>query len=206
MTMIIAVKSGNSIIMTADKRITISDRNGNVISHSDDAQKVVKINNNTILSFAGRAFIAEQAIQFISDRSNELIGNDYKTFFRKAFIYGKERFEETFQGVPPTSVFFVGQIHKGHQEIIGYSSDDSYTGIEIDATIKINGTENNEDRLIEESITYIEEQIQLIMPNTIDELVEIYHRTITKVEDVCVGNTTYSLILSPSGIKEYHLG
>lgn len=96
MTMVIAVKNNDSVIMTADKRITTSSSNGQVTRYSDDYKKISIIDNRFILSFAGRAFVAKNALSFINKEIDILSSSstiEVKLFFREAFLYGKACFE-----------------------------------------------------------------------------------------------------------------
>lgn len=61
MTMVIAQNLGDSLIMTADRRISNTNHLGEVIGiSSDDYKKIKIINNKYIISFAGRLDVAKR--------------------------------------------------------------------------------------------------------------------------------------------------
>lgn len=91
--------------------------------------------------------------------------------------------------------------------MLGFSSDDDFIAIEIDADIKVNAANEEEEfQLKKKSVEYINKQIQFKNGtfNTTRELTEIYFQTIKKVNNRAIGKTAYSVILSPTGIEEYN--
>lgn len=202
MTMVIAVKTIDSIIMTTDKRVIQTDPlSGSLIESSDDYKKIKIFNDIYIMSFAGRAFIAEQAINFIEQ--NIKIVEDAPSFFSEAFNYGKSCFELNYPELAPTSTFYLGYLDAGIPKLLGFSSDDNYVPLPLGATIKATATSPSAEAVIqEESIAYINEKISNSECNSLKEQAELYFQAIKRIENLSIGKTGYSVILSPFGIEE----
>ncbi|MGV0165934.1 hypothetical protein ACUWGD_15010 [Bacillus velezensis] len=209
MTMLIAVKFDNSIVMTADKRVTTTNSLGRILKvESDEYKKIKIINKKYVISFAGRMFIAEKAFDFIDQKSDILNSNiDPLLFFREAFNYGKSFFEAYYSGINPLSVFFVGYIKPDERpQLLGFSSDNNYLGLEIDSSIKINSNSpDHEDMLISETVNFISTEMSNRHAYHANErLLEIYSEAIKRTNDPMIGKTTYSVILTSTGAEEYH--
>ncbi|MCY7829889.1 hypothetical protein MOB37_18595 [Bacillus spizizenii] len=208
MTMVIAQNLGDSLIMTADRRITNTNHLGEVIGiSSDDYKKIKIVNNKYIISFAGRVHIAKKAFEFIDEKINTI--NKYMDphlFFKKAFNYGKEYYEENFPG-EPLSVFYLGYLKQKEPKLIGFSSDDNYNGIEVKGIIKRNSKSSVEEKIfINETIDFINDEIsrRQLYYKFPRNLAEIFSKAIKRVDDVMIGETTYSVVLSQNGIEEYY--
>lgn len=208
--MLIAVKFDNSIIMTADKRVTTTNGFDRILKvESDEYKKIKIINKKYVISFAGRIFIAEKAFDFIDQKSDILNSNiDPLLFFREAFNYGKSCFEAYHSGITPLSVFFVGYIKPDEgPQLLGFSSDDNYTGLEIDSSIKINSNSpDHEDMLISETVNFITKEMsnRHAYYHSNEKLLEIYAQAIKRTNDPMIGKTTYSVVLTSTGAEEYH--
>ncbi|WP_096435650.1 hypothetical protein [Alteribacter populi] len=206
MTMVIAVKNGDSVIMTADKRVTQTNiSNGTPTSYSDDYKKIKVIDNRYIVSFAGRTFVAEQAFDFIDHNIERLSVNEPSVFFKDAFNYGKACFESRQLGIPATSTFFLGYIQSTTPILQGFSSDDDYNPINLDATIKARATSLEAENIVRgEAVAYINSELERRnneLASTI-ELSNIYFQAIRRVNDVMIGDTANTVVLSPRGIEE----
>ncbi|TWG61227.1 hypothetical protein [Bacillus subtilis] len=209
MTMVITVISGNSIIMTADKRVTKSNGFGQGVEVvSDDYKKIKIIKDKYIVSFAGRADIAKKAFEYIEakiDGINNYI--DPLIFFKEAFKNGKTSFETSYPGIPPISVFFLGYINQNQPKLYSFSSDDDYIGVEREAAIKMhsNNTEQ-EDLLTDETVNFIGSEIakQPLYYQFPQNLSKLYSKAIKRVDNIMIGNTTYSVVLSSAGVEEYN--
>ncbi|MGO0713249.1 hypothetical protein P5408_010490 [Bacillus subtilis] len=208
MTMVIALKLNNNIIMTADKRITNSNYLGQLIGiASDDYKKIKIISNRYIISFAGRVEIARKAFEFIDKKINTINNYmDQNLFFKKAFNYGKKYYEENFPG-EPLSVFYLGYFDHSEPKLIGFSSDDNYSGTEVGAIIKMNTINSDkEEWFINETTDFINDEISqrpfyYQFPRNVAEL---FSKAIKRVDNEMIGKTTYSVVLSSKGIDEYN--
>lgn len=198
--------------MIADKRITTTDYNTGQITKTTDSTKKIKIiNNKYIVSYAGRVFVTEQAFHFIDQNIKKLSQIiDPLSFFKEAFSYGKERFEKEYPGIEATSIFYLGYIDQKKPKLIGFSSDDNYTGIELEMSIKIHApTPEEEDIVRKETEEYIYKELMMkklrgLGVITTREYVDIYFESIKRIDNIMIGKTAYSVVLSSSGIKENH--
>ncbi|MGE1143903.1 hypothetical protein [Bacillus pumilus] len=207
MTMLIVISTDNSIIMTADKRVTTTDGFGKVIEvQSDDYKKIKIIKGEYIVSFVGRTAIAEKAFKFI-DENIESLEYDIHVFFKKAFQYGKTCFENSFPNIEPTSVFFLGYIKEDTSYLIGYSSDDDYKGMPISASIKVRAESHvMEDLLFNETQNFISTKISRrpSFYQSNENLTVLFSESIKRMNDQMIGKTTYSVILTSNGATELH--
>ncbi|MCC3359375.1 hypothetical protein [Bacillus sp. REN16] len=212
MTMLIAVKNdSNAILLTADKRVTYSDVNGNITGYSDDYKKTRVIVNKFILSFAGRTLIAESALNYINDNDFKLLSmtenKDIRNFFREAFLKGKQAFEERFPGLAPTSTFLLGYISENKTTLLlGFSSDNNYEGNEYEAAIVVDAeSEEQENRIREGAQLFIHNKIKENNGGfaTFKDLADVYFGAIKQVENQKVGNTGTTLLLTLDGIEEF---
>ena len=210
MSMVIAVKNGNSIIMTADKRITTTNIHGDIINFRDDYEKNVIIANKFILSFVGRTLILECTLEYINTNLPILDdATNYENevlFFKNAFLYGKEKFIEQLPGLEPMSIFFLGTLKNNNATLVGFSSDNNFAGAEYEAAIKVNANNRlEEDQLILETQEFIGSEIAKTngQIESYKELAEIYFSAIKRVEDLMVGDTGTTLVLTTMGIEEY---
>ncbi|MCY8499823.1 hypothetical protein P8917_09225 [Bacillus atrophaeus] len=209
MTMVITAISGNSVIITADKRITKSNGFGQsaVEVVSDDYKKIKIIKGKYIVSFTGRTDIAKKAFEFIDDKI-DVIKNyiDPIIFFKEAFKNGKTFFETNYPGIPPISVFFLGYINENKPKLYSFSSDDDYIGVEREAVIKMHSNNpEQEDLLTDETASFIGSKIakQPLYYQFPQNLPKLYSEAIKRVDNIMIGNTTYSVLLTSSEIKEY---
>lgn len=209
MTMIIAIKNDEeTIIMTADKRLTTSDLNGKILHQTDDYKKTLVIADRFILSFAGKVKIVEIALEYINDRiSNNLDTIEVINVFKEAFLKGKQTFNQLFPTVKSDVVFYLGYLNEGKATLVGFSSDNDFEGVELDATIKLNSQSiKDESVLIENTYTFISKEIQIKQGTirTYEELTDIYFSAIHRIDDSNIGKTGTSIVLTPLGIVEYN--
>ncbi|WP_024428222.1 hypothetical protein [Bacillus safensis] len=207
MTMLIVMATDNSIIMTADKRVTRTDGYGKVIKIvSDDYKKIKIIKGKYIVSFAGRTAIAEKAFKFIDEKIVSL-EYDIHLFFKNAFQYGKACFENSFPNIEPTSVFFLGYIKDDTSYLKGYSSDDDYKGMPISDSIKVRA-----ESLVVENLLFNETQNFLSTKissrpsfyQSNENLSVLFSEAIKRMNDQMIGKTTYSVVLTSNGATELH--
>jgi hypothetical protein len=209
MSMVISVIADpQTIIMTADKRITISDINtGKITDYSDDYQKIRVIADRFILSFAGHSYIVETALDYINEHLRELINldsNKVKEFFQTAFRYGKESFKKKYPNLPPITVFYLGYLNNGIATLLGFSSDDNFEGKEIEAAIKVHANKDEEEMMIQATQQFISNEVQRTGPfYSYRELANVYFKSIKQVNNPYIGKTCTSVVLSPMGIEKY---
>lgn len=207
--MVIAVKEPNYIIMTADKRITTSNvLTRQIISVNDNSKKIRIFNNQYIVSYAGRLLIAEKSLEFVYERRDLLLKClDPNLFFSEAFQYGKAMFKDTYPNLNPDATFFVGYFKDNMSILRGFSSDDDFTPINLNATIKANSTnEQSEEELQNTTIKNIDLELKK-HPNGLKglkDLADIYAKVIKQVNDGMIGKTAYSVILTKEGVTELH--
>ncbi|MHA7767747.1 hypothetical protein [Bacillus atrophaeus] len=174
MTMVITVISDNSIIMTVDKRVTKSNGLGRGVEVvSDDYKKIKIIKNKYIVTFAGRADIAEKAFEYIDAKIDGI--NNY--------------------------------IDPHQPKLYSFSSDDDYIGVEREAAIKLHSNNpEQEDLLRDETVNFIGREIakQPLYYQFPQNLSKLYSKAIKRVDNIMIGNTTYSVVLSSAGVEEYN--
>ncbi len=210
MTMVIAVKNDpHTIIMTADKRKTSSNLDGEITDFFDDYKKTLIIEGNFILSFAGRTYIVESALKYINEHLIELRNiqpGKQIEFFQKAFQFGKISFEKQFPWLQPIAVFYLGYLNNGIATLLGFSSDDNFEGEEIQAAIKINAKNaDEEDKLRKETEEFLANEISRKKGtlSSYKELANLYFKAIIHVDDPQIGKTGTTIVLTPTGIEEY---
>ncbi|MCY9057955.1 hypothetical protein MOE81_08440 [Bacillus inaquosorum] len=208
MTMIIAVKWSNNIIMSADKRQTQTDScSGELLKiKSDDYIKIKIINNKYIVSFAGSTLIAEKAFELLNQNIDVLnLHIDPLGIFRASFKYGKKYFEAVYPGIKPVSVFYVGFMSQQEPKLFGFSSADDYSGLEIEElSVKMHSNSNGDAE--EETRRFISTEVlkrDHYYKNP-RNFARLNFKAIKRVDDEMIGKTAYSVVLSPEGIKEYH--
>ncbi|MEN4815429.1 hypothetical protein ABEG99_19225 [Bacillus velezensis] len=210
MTMIIALKWNNSIVMTADKRYTQTNGVGQLIKvKSDNYVKIKIINDKYVVSFAGAVLIAEKAFELINQNIDLLNkGIDPFVVFKDAFKYGKACFEAVYPGVKPISVFYVGFMERKEPKLFGFTSDDDYRGLEIEEiSIKMNSnTPEQEVTHKGETLKFISSEIAkrpyyYAYPKNVAKL---NSKAIKRIEDIMIGTATYSVVLSFNGTEEYN--
>ncbi|MBU8716581.1 hypothetical protein [Bacillus subtilis] len=213
MTMVIALNRGNSIIITADKRATETNYSGQLINvTSDNYKKVVIINGKYIVSFAGSTLIAEKAIELINenigilDRTTDI---DPLCIFKGAFRYGKACFEAVYPGVKPISIFILGYLKQNELKLFVLSSDDDYVGKEYkpgDIFIKMH-SENptEEENLNKDTLNFISDKLSKkpTKYKSNKNFAQLNSEAIKRINDPMIGKTTYSVVLSQTGIEEY---
>ncbi|UAW07986.1 hypothetical protein [Bacillus phage BUCT082] len=207
MTMLLVAKYGDSVIMTADKRVTEIDGSGEVVKvKSDEYEKIKVIDDRYVISFAGVTIVAERAFEWINQNLDVLTLNDIDPlyFFKKAFNYGKEYFEAVHPGHDPITVFYLGYITQQHEPIlIGFSSDDNYNGMEIqELSIKMVSKRNEEAETYRFVISEVLKRKHYYQ--TPRNFARLNFKAIKRIDDEMIGKTAYSIILSPERIKEYH--
>lgn len=203
MTMVIAVKNEDNIIMTADKRITIQANTGEAIIINDNYKKIKIFDNKFIVSFAGRNHIAEQAFIYIEQNIEKLNNTKPSSFFRDAFNHGKSCFEHIHPNAAPTSIFFLGYMLEDTPILLGFSSDDNYQPIQLDATVKAHATSSEAEQILfDETVSYINSEINSRNFESLKEVAEMYYQAIKRVDDIMIGKTAYSIILTSHGIEE----
>ncbi|WHY22658.1 hypothetical protein QNH41_11370 [Bacillus halotolerans] len=209
MTMIVAVKWSNNIIMTADKRQTETDScSGELLKiKSDDYIKIKIIDNKYIVSFAGSTLIAEKAFELLNQNVDvlNLHSIDPLGIFRDSFKYGKAHFEAVYPGIKPVSVFYVGFMRQHEPKLFGFSSDDDYSGLEIEElSVKMNSNSNGDAE--KEAIRFISAEVlkrDHYYKNP-RNFARLNFKAIKRADDEMIGKTAYSVVISSDGIKEYH--
>lgn len=199
MTMLVVLKRHDCIIMTADKRITTTNAlTGEIQSIRDDYNKIKCIDKKYIISFAGRAFIAEEALKFIEQNLGRINERKPEILFSKAFSYGKSKFESKYKGVEPMTVFYLGYIQLDEPILLGFSSDNNYEPQEINFAIKaiISEKHKNPEK---EAEFYINAEFE---KQGAEKLPDIFFQAIKRTNDNMIGKTASTVILSKDSIKK----
>lgn len=191
MTMIIVLKRPDCIIMTADKRITTTTRiTGEQITH-DNYQKIKCIDEKYFVSFAGRLFLAEEALNYVEQNLERINDNEPELLFKEAFNYGKDMFETVYIDEAPTTVFFLGYVQSNVFTLLAFSSDNNFEPQEITYTIQANN--NGEDQnVIREAESFIDTEIDR---QGVNNLPHIFFQAIERTNDEMIGNTGDSVVI-----------
>ncbi|MGG1104254.1 hypothetical protein ABES74_09325 [Bacillus subtilis] len=213
MTMVIAINRGASIIITADKRETETNYSGQLINvKSDNYKKVVILNGKYIVSFAGSTLIAEKAIELINEKIHildRITDIDPLFIFKDAFKYGKACFEAVYPGLKPNSLFLLGYLKRNELKLFVFSSDDDYAGIEYkpgDICIKMYSEDPiKEENLFKDTLNFISDKLSKKMTKykSNKNFAQLNSEAIKRINDPMIGKTTYSVVLSQTGIEEY---
>ncbi|MGG3397654.1 hypothetical protein ABER78_12240 [Bacillus velezensis] len=211
MTMVIAAKWNNSIVMTADKRHTQTLSDGQLISvKSDDFVKNKIINGEYIVSFAGSVLVAEKAFELI-DQNVDLLNNqgiDPLVIFKDSFKYGKACFEKAHPDAKLVSVFYLGYMQKDEPKLFGFTSDDDYGGLEIEEiSIKMHSNSPEQERIRrDETLSFISAEVfnRNHYYKSPKNFAMLNSKAVQRIDDVMIGKTTYSIVLSSDGIEEYN--